>query len=489
MAHPGKSPVRIRSRVSLADAALMRLEAKRAKGPAGVLVPEDLPPPPATAAAPPAPKPEKASDVAARLDAALKGHLEHVAAALASVRSEASKPVPRTAGRSIYAPGAAGENEAAPARAEADFRLPPATPLAMDPLPPPADLAPEPVELPAPVAEAGDIAEEYEEEYAGEFGHDPLAWMSEEGADDEEPLPAALLRHSRRDAEPVGHLPPLIEPAGGISARTLAVAALFGLAAGVGAIAAYQFSVAPVAVPAVASAVTHPPVDTSKIAKLDADRVPQSGSEPAVKVAAAGAGSVVARLAAPAAPATPSGVPVVAAADAAPVTPPPVAAAPAEPAEAGAIADRAPATLRRTEDAGAAVAAAEEAPSDTERFVATAAVRPAQPRTPASASEVLAYAPTPKPNDPVGRSFFGKDDGEDAAPAAKKSASAKIPAPSPGKAKVLMAVNMRAKPDNDAPAVKILGAGTRVQVVKCDGWCEIVADGRHGYVFKKFLDN
>ena len=52
-----------------------------------------------------------------------------------------------------------------------------------------------------------------------------------------------------------------------------------------------------------------------------------------------------------------------------------------------------------------------------------------------------------------------------------------------------MAVNMRAKPDNDSPSIKILGAGARVQVVKCDGWCEVVAEGKRGYVFKKFLDN
>ena len=52
-----------------------------------------------------------------------------------------------------------------------------------------------------------------------------------------------------------------------------------------------------------------------------------------------------------------------------------------------------------------------------------------------------------------------------------------------------MAVNMRAKPDNDAPSVKIFGAGAKVQVVQCDGWCEVVADGKRGYIFKKFLDN
>jgi hypothetical protein len=155
-------------------------------------------------------------------------------------------------------------------------------------------------------------------------------------------------------------------------------------------------------------------------------------------------------------------------------------------------ADPATPVLRRTEDAGAMVAAADvpsdaAVPSDTEPFVATASIRKAAPRAPAG--QPLAYAPIPQPNDPVGRSFFGKDGGDDAAAAPKKSATAAIPAPSPGKAKVLLAVNMRAKPDNDSPSIKILGAGARVQVVKCDGWCEVVADGKRGYIFKKFLDN
>jgi hypothetical protein len=433
-------------------------------------------------------------EVAARLEAALKGHLEHVASALAAARSPATEGR-QAAGRSIYAPGSA---------AELDLHLPPATPLALDPLPSmlirreseevALHDAPEigEVDEEPEYAEVAEEAPQDEYEYAEEFGHAPLTesltWLRESDDEDDDPLPAALVRHSPREAEPIAHLPPLVETARGISARTLAVAALFGLAAGVGAIAAYQFSVAPVAAPAVATSETRPAADTSRIAKLDADRVPQMAEEADVKVAAATAGSVVPKVAA--APA-PSGTPVAAAVDVAPVTPAPAPLASAvETDAASASDDPVPPALRRTEDAGAAVAAAGEAPSDTEPFVATASIRRSPAKKASPDGEVLAYAPVPKPNDPVARSFFGKDDEADAAPASKKAASsAKIAPPSPGKAKVLMAVNMRAKPDNDAPSLKILGAGARVQVVSCDMWCLVVADGKRGYIFKKFLDN
>jgi hypothetical protein len=473
----------------LADAALMRLEAKRAKGPAGLLVPDDGPvaePPPSAepreieikAGEPEKPRkaerPEKRDDVAARLEAALKGHLENVATALAATRAAAPpKPSEPSPGRSIYAPG----SEAA-RLAEPDLHLPPATPLEMEPLDPP----------PAPPPSFRDEVEvdEYDEDDA-EFGHSPLAWMSGEDDGDDEPIPA-LIRRPRPEPEPVAHLPPLVEPPQGISARTIAVAALFGLAAGVGAIAAYQFAVAPVASSPVAIAASQPAVDTSKIIKIDSDRVPQAATEAADAAEAPGQVAPV-RAAATARPTAPA----VAAVDAVTAPPAPAPLAPPKPAEdvaaAEPAADAVPPALRKTGAPEDPVAAADAAPGDTEPFVATASIRPAPPKRPAADPQVLAYAPTPAPNDPVGRSFFGKDDGNDDSAAAKKSASARIPAPSPGKAKVVMAVNMRAKPDNDAPSVKILGAGSRVQVVKCDGWCEVVAGGKRGYIFKKFLDN
>jgi uncharacterized protein YraI len=47
---------------------------------------------------------------------------------------------------------------------------------------------------------------------------------------------------------------------------------------------------------------------------------------------------------------------------------------------------------------------------------------------------------------------------------------------------------MRAGADNKAPIVTALQAGTRVTIVKCKFWCEIVADGKRGFVFQSVLE-
>jgi uncharacterized protein YraI len=48
---------------------------------------------------------------------------------------------------------------------------------------------------------------------------------------------------------------------------------------------------------------------------------------------------------------------------------------------------------------------------------------------------------------------------------------------------------MRAKPDNAGTALLTIPAKSQVQVVSCKGWCEIVYNGKRGFVFKKFLQN
>lgn len=72
-----------------------------------------------------------------------------------------------------------------------------------------------------------------------------------------------------------------------------------------------------------------------------------------------------------------------------------------------------------------------------------------------------------------------------AAVAAPKNLAAGSPAP--GLAKITSGVRLRGNPDNGAPTVAMLKAGDHVQVVQCKGWCEVVADGKRGFVFKKFL--
>jgi hypothetical protein len=48
-------------------------------------------------------------------------------------------------------------------------------------------------------------------------------------------------------------------------------------------------------------------------------------------------------------------------------------------------------------------------------------------------------------------------------------------------------VNMRASAKSDAAVVGVVPAGKSVEVVSCAQWCEVVYDGKQGFVYKKFL--
>ncbi len=89
--------------------------------------------------------------------------------------------------------------------------------------------------------------------------------------------------------------------------------------------------------------------------------------------------------------------------------------------------------------------------------------------------QVLSYAPVERQAAPA-RKPAGNS--SETLPAANKGA---------GTAKVNTAVNMRSSPDNGASVVAVLGVGTTVQIARCDFWCEVVADGKRGYVFRKFV--
>lgn len=73
------------------------------------------------------------------------------------------------------------------------------------------------------------------------------------------------------------------------------------------------------------------------------------------------------------------------------------------------------------------------------------------------------------------------------APAAKKVAALAAGSPAPGMATITSGVRLRGNPDNGAPTVAMLKPGAQVEVVQCKGWCEVVADGKRGFVFKRFL--
>ena len=89
--------------------------------------------------------------------------------------------------------------------------------------------------------------------------------------------------------------------------------------------------------------------------------------------------------------------------------------------------------------------------------------------------EVLSYAPIEQPAAPR-RSTAANATGS--VPAGNSGA---------GSGKINTSVNMRSSPDNDASVVAVLGVGTTVKIEKCDYWCEVVANGKRGFVFRKFV--
>ncbi|MEH6717920.1 MAG: SH3 domain-containing protein [Aurantimonas endophytica] len=56
-------------------------------------------------------------------------------------------------------------------------------------------------------------------------------------------------------------------------------------------------------------------------------------------------------------------------------------------------------------------------------------------------------------------------------------------------ATVNASVNMRERPENDATIVAVLPAGSAVEIIDCDQWCEVAASGARGFVFRRFVDD
>jgi len=57
-----------------------------------------------------------------------------------------------------------------------------------------------------------------------------------------------------------------------------------------------------------------------------------------------------------------------------------------------------------------------------------------------------------------------------------------------GPATIRSSVTMRAAPRNGSAAVLNLQAGQKVELVACKGWCEIIADGKRGFIYKRFVE-
>ncbi|MEP9388970.1 SH3 domain-containing protein [Mesorhizobium sp. KR9-304] len=57
----------------------------------------------------------------------------------------------------------------------------------------------------------------------------------------------------------------------------------------------------------------------------------------------------------------------------------------------------------------------------------------------------------------------------------------------PGTARVSAAVNMRSSPKKGSGVLLVVPAGSAVNVLSCDGWCQIVYNGKKGWVYKNYL--
>lgn len=71
-------------------------------------------------------------------------------------------------------------------------------------------------------------------------------------------------------------------------------------------------------------------------------------------------------------------------------------------------------------------------------------------------------------------------------PPADKPASAAKDEPAQ-QGRILHGVTMRAAPKKGAAALTTIPAKTIVQVVSCKQWCEVVYEGRHGFIYKSFV--
>jgi hypothetical protein len=54
-------------------------------------------------------------------------------------------------------------------------------------------------------------------------------------------------------------------------------------------------------------------------------------------------------------------------------------------------------------------------------------------------------------------------------------------------AKVTTAVNLRAGPKDEAKVLAVVPARETVQLINCDGWCEVVFQGQRGWIYKSFI--
>lgn len=137
-------------------------------------------------------------------------------------------------------------------------------------------------------------------------------------------------------------------------------------------------------------------------------------------------------------------------------------------------ADAAPAALRGEIDDSRTSPAAEAG--------AMASRAKARVRASPSLDEAVDEHPIAEP----AAAFDASEAADDAQPAPVAAAIDDTDAPTRS-ARVTTDVNMRAGPDNSAPVLAVVRAGSRVQVIDCEYWCEVMFAGKRGWIYKGFI--
>lgn len=110
--------------------------------------------------------------------------------------------------------------------------------------------------------------------------------------------------------------------------------------------------------------------------------------------------------------------------------------------------------------------------------VETAAIQPSQMILPTPRPEYESPEAEAKPREEKAI----KDEKPEEKPAAR------VPTPSRN-VTVNNDVNMRSAPRKHAKVVAVIPDNATVGLVDCDGWCQVVYDGRSGYIYKSFIGN
>jgi hypothetical protein len=125
-----------------------------------------------------------------------------------------------------------------------------------------------------------------------------------------------------------------------------------------------------------------------------------------------------------------------------------------------------------------------------------ALVAPSGPSPQSDEPDVEAAADNEADNAEMGSPVAGDSeaDGSSAASAGNETGKAaaeadETPPPAPTDTrKIRLAVNMRAKPDNDANIVTVIPAGKAFAVIGCKAWCEVSFNGKRGFVYKDLIE-